>query len=150
MTSQELAKSVRTNPTVVRRLVARLAQAGLVRAYKGKLGGIELAREAAKIPLSMIYTAVANKTLLQTSEKSPRRACPVSCAFGRLIGNVIAGLEQHSVAYLSRISIADLAADIPQNPTAHFAKGRPRGRKKGHLSPHPLRLMIFLTALRVF
>ena len=46
--SRYLAGSVATNPVVIRRLLAQLAQAGLVESAHGATGGFRLARPAAK------------------------------------------------------------------------------------------------------
>jgi Rrf2 family protein len=112
MTSEKLASSIRTNPTVVRRLVARLTDANLVRSYKGKSGGIELARKADEISLRDIYSASSEKTLLKARNKRPARQCPVSCSMGKLMKDVIDGVETNSMDYLAKISLADLAAKV--------------------------------------
>ena len=111
-TSEELAKSVRTNPTVVRRLVARLVEAKLLKAYKGKSGGIELARCPDQINLGDIYRAATESTLIRNSKKAPRKHCPVSCSMGKLMGDVIEGVERNSLKYLSGITLADIAAKV--------------------------------------
>src|SRR5690242_19456641 len=72
-TSEELAKGLRTNPTVVRRLVARLVEAGLLKAYKGKKGGVELARCPDEITLEEIYVASSGEPLLKAPKKAPRK-----------------------------------------------------------------------------
>lgn len=112
-TSQFLATSIRTNPTVIRRLVARLADAGLIRAYKGKLGGIELARKPIEITLKDVYEAVLDKQLIQAPDKAPKKQCPVSCAMKKIMGDVIDGLEVRSLDYLGHIKLADLLEKIP-------------------------------------
>lgn len=112
MTSDELADSIRTNPTVVRRLVARLVEAKLLKAYKGKSGGIELARCPAEISLADIYDAASDKTLLSTPKKSPKKHCPVSCSMGQLLESVVEGVEAQSRKYLSGITLAEIAAKI--------------------------------------
>ena len=115
MTSDELAKSVRTNATVVRRLVARLVEAKLLKAYKGKTGGIELARGANAITLKDIYVASSGKALINTRKKAPRKVCPVSCSMGELMGDIIDGVERNSMKYLASISLASLASKVKQN-----------------------------------
>lgn len=53
--SETLAAKLHTNPVVIRRILAQLQQAGLVRNHKGPSGGSELIRPAAKITLGDIY-----------------------------------------------------------------------------------------------
>lgn len=112
MTSEELAQSVRTNPTVVRRLVAKLVEAKLLKAYKGKAGGIELARCPDEITLKDIYIASSGKALIQTRTKAPKKHCPVSCSMGALMSAVIEGVERNSMKYLASISLASLTSKV--------------------------------------
>lgn len=111
-TSEYLASSIRTNPTVIRRLVSRLADAGLLHSYKGKSGGIELAKKPVEISLRDIYSAVLDKQLIQTPDKAPKKQCPVSCAMKKIMGEVIDGLENQSLDYLGHIKLADLLGKI--------------------------------------
>ncbi len=57
VTSEEVAKSVDTNPVVVRRVIAMLARRGLVHVRKGQHGGATLARPPESIRLDEIYRA---------------------------------------------------------------------------------------------
>lgn len=115
VTSDYLAKSIRTNPTVVRRLVARLVDAELVKAYKGKSGGIELAKCPDKISLGDIYSATVEKTLLASPDKSPVRKCAVSCSMVEMMKSIIGGVEESSIKYLSGITLADLRGKIARD-----------------------------------
>ncbi|QEI08949.1 Rrf2 family transcriptional regulator [Pigmentiphaga aceris] len=55
--SAELASSVNAEPSFVRRVVSKLAKAGLVTTHRGKNGACALARPAAEITLLDIYRA---------------------------------------------------------------------------------------------
>jgi DNA-binding IscR family transcriptional regulator len=57
-TSQAIARSLQTNPVVVRTLLKDLANEGLVQLRRGRLGGVHLARSADEIDLGQIYRAV--------------------------------------------------------------------------------------------
>lgn len=56
--SETLANKLRTNAVVIRRILASLQQAGLVRNHKGPSGGSELLRSPAEISLADIYQAL--------------------------------------------------------------------------------------------
>ncbi|MNK11971.1 putative HTH-type transcriptional regulator YwnA [compost metagenome] len=112
MTSDELASSVRTNPTVVRRLVSKLVEAGMLDSFKGKSGGVKFTKAAKEISLKDIYMVVSGKPLINTSEKEPYKACAVSCSMGKLMDDVAKGLECQSMKYLSSISLSDLASKV--------------------------------------
>lgn len=111
-TSELLARSVRTNPTVVRRLVARLVEAGVLKSYKGKSGGVELAKCPNEISLEDIYNAVSEKTLLYSPVRKAQKSCPTSRCMGKLMDDVIHGFEAHSKQYLAGISLQDLASKV--------------------------------------
>lgn len=64
-TSEQLASCLPTHPVVIRRLLAQLHKAGLVRSTRGHGGGSLLARDAAAITLHDIYLAVGAPPLVQ-------------------------------------------------------------------------------------
>lgn len=112
MTSEELASSIRTNPTVIRRLIAKLVEAGLLASFKGKAGGVKLARPAKEISLRDIYTAVLEKRLIANRTKEPLKACPVSCAMGKLMHEVIDGIEENSLKYMANVRLSELSSKV--------------------------------------
>lgn len=112
MTSEQLADSVRTNPTVVRRLVAKLVEARLLESFKGKSGGVRLSKGPKEISLKDIYTAVCDKKLIATPSKEPSKQCLVSCNMGKLLDEVVEGIEQNSMSYLADIRLSELASKI--------------------------------------
>ncbi|MNK88398.1 putative HTH-type transcriptional regulator YwnA [compost metagenome] len=114
MTSEELASSIRTNPTVIRRLIAKLVEAGLLSSFKGKAGGVKLARPAKEISLRDIYSAVLEKRLIANRNKEPQKGCPVSCAMGKLMHEVIDGIEDNSMKYMSNIRLSELSNKVPR------------------------------------
>ncbi|WP_256843550.1 Rrf2 family transcriptional regulator, partial [Pseudomonas aeruginosa] len=63
-TSEQLASCLPTHPVVIRRLLAQLHRAGVVRSARGHGGGSHLARDAATITLHDIYLAVGAPPLV--------------------------------------------------------------------------------------
>lgn len=112
MTSDQLASSVRTNPTVVRRLVAKLVDAGLLESYKGKSGGVKISKNPKSISLKEIYLAVSGKQLINTPNKEPLKQCAVSCSMKEILCNFTKGFEANSMSYLSKIKLSDFTAKI--------------------------------------
>lgn len=74
-----LAKTVNTNPVVIRRLLLDLQAAGLVRTERGPAGGARLARAPGRIKVADIYRAVEDPLLFAGHRRRPSRACPVGC-----------------------------------------------------------------------
>lgn len=116
MTSEELATGVRTNSTVIRRLISRLVDAGLVQSFKGKAGGVKLARAPKEITLKEIYQAVSEKTLIAAPVKAPNKNCIVSCAMKKMMCDVAQGLEETSLNYLSEITLAEMVSKVSKYP----------------------------------
>src|SRR3954471_9815070 len=87
-TSEFLARSVNTNPVVVRRITGQLARAGLIRVRRGP-GGAELARPPRDISLGDIWRAMQGGVTrpLLPLHASPDQECPV----GREVHSVLGG-----------------------------------------------------------
>lgn len=112
MTSEQLAASIRTNPTVVRRLIAKLVEAGLLESFKGKAGGVRLAKTPKEISLREIYSAVSDKKLIATPSKEPVKQCLVSCSMGKILDEVVDGIEKNTMDYLHGIRLSELTSKV--------------------------------------
>jgi Rrf2 family protein len=78
-TSAELAMSINTSASFVRRTLAKLSKAGLVETATGKAGACWLARETKDISLLDIYAAVDAPKAFSIHHYNEQKACPVSC-----------------------------------------------------------------------
>jgi len=114
MTSDQLAEGIRTNPTVIRRLLAKLSEAGLLESFKGKAGGVILNKSPKEITLKDIYMATVEdkKMLCNPPEKEPSKHCAVSCSMKKIMMDVVDGFEENSLNYLSKIRLSDLTSKI--------------------------------------
>jgi len=74
-----LAKTVNTNPVVIRRLLLDLQEAGLVKTERGPAGGARLARAPGRIKVRDIYRAVEEPALFAVHRRRPSKECPVGC-----------------------------------------------------------------------
>ncbi|MGV2881508.1 Rrf2 family transcriptional regulator [Paenibacillus taichungensis] len=81
-TGDFIAKSVNTNPVIIRRIMSKLKQAGLIEVRPG-VGGASLLKDPADITLLDIYRAleVVEDGELFNFHKHPNPNCPV----GRMI-----------------------------------------------------------------
>jgi DNA-binding IscR family transcriptional regulator len=112
LTSEDIAGSVGTNASFVRRLLSMLARAELVESSPG-IAGARLTRPAGKITLLDIYRAVDMKEehrLAIHGDPNPR------CTVGRYIEGaldaVIAPAEQAFETQLERRTLADVTRHI--------------------------------------
>ncbi len=94
MTSDILARSVQTNPGLIRRVLAKLVRGGLVESQRGKHGGSTLARAPSRITLREIYEAVNEGQVLRVSGKKPQRECQVSCNIQNVLCEVFEEAEE--------------------------------------------------------
>ncbi len=101
MNSDQLAKTLKTNATFVRKLVSRLVEAGIVQSFRGKAGGIKLAKSPQDISLKDIYlAATCEKTLINCHKKPINKACPISGCIEDVIGEIVVGIEETTKKYL--------------------------------------------------
>ena len=77
VTSEFVAGSVNTNPVLIRRMLAALRKAGLVRSRPGVAGGWELVSKPWAITLRQIYQLIRPGTMLALHSKKPNPRCPV-------------------------------------------------------------------------
>ncbi len=113
MSSEDFGHILQTNPTFIRKLITKLVQANLVESFRGKGGGIKLARAPREITLKEIYQAVmADKRLVATHEKPAFKHCPVSCSMGQILCDVVTGMERSTLSYLEKQRLSDLVSKI--------------------------------------
>jgi Rrf2 family protein len=111
-TSAQIARSLQTNPVVVRRILKTLERAGLVKVRPGRDGGVALLRSPADITLDDIYKAVEpGSTLFALRERgSPR--CPVNLAMKHLLPPVFDAADAAVDSVLRRTKLASLVERI--------------------------------------
>lgn len=109
MTSEDLAACVRTNPVVIRRTLATLREAGLVRSVAGHGGGWSLARGADHISIGEVCTAMGER-LLFAVDLALETGCSIETAVTGALDEFIRDAEAQMLERLGRISIASLAA----------------------------------------
>lgn len=112
MTSAELATCMATNAVVVRRTMAGLREAGLVRSEKGHGGGWEIARPLSSITLKNIYDALGAPALMAMGLHLESPACLVEQAVNRSLTGAFKEAEAVLIKRLADVTLEHLAADF--------------------------------------
>jgi Rrf2 family protein len=112
-TSAELAASVNTSPSFIRRVLAKLSKANLVSTTMGKTGSCALAKEPGNITLLDIYKAVDAPKAFAIHDYPDQTACAVSCSIKSVMDKVLDKTQISMEKSLNEISLADVLADLP-------------------------------------
>jgi DNA-binding IscR family transcriptional regulator len=110
VSSAELARSMPTNPVVVRRVTAMLAKAGLIATRPGANGGAWLLKQPDTIGLDEVLHAVDGCARLGQLTKGAE-GCPVGERIPKAVGKAIAAADKAAAQRLAQISVADLLVE---------------------------------------
>src|SRR3954466_7694987 len=108
-TSEVLAKSMDTNPVVIRRIMAGLRDQGYVRSEKGHGGGWTLACDLAKVTLRDIYNALGGPKLLAIGNRTEAPGCLVEEAVNAALDRSFQDAEALLLARLGEVTLAKLS-----------------------------------------
>jgi Rrf2 family protein len=111
-TSEGVAGSVNTNPVVIRRLLGRMRDAGLVHSRRGTDAGWVLARPLEDITLRDVYEAIEPPPLFAMHRSEPNLGCPVGSGIQPAMRPVYDRVEQAVRTELARITLADVLRDV--------------------------------------
>ncbi len=111
LSSSQLANGLGANPSLVRKLLVPLANAGLVHATYGRDGGIRLGRSADSITLREIYSAVIGQKSLWAPRVVPHQ-CLVSSNVERYFVGLAAKADNAVLKTLEHKTLADGLAGL--------------------------------------
>jgi Rrf2 family transcriptional regulator, repressor of oqxAB len=126
LTSTQLARSLDTNPSLVRKLMVQLVQDGLVASIKGRSGGVRLGRPADQITLEDIYrSSIGDKPLWAPRTEGPRECLVTNHSaeyFVRLTSEteaaILCALAGRTLAdSLDELRVIDRAGGTPASAT---------------------------------
>ncbi len=124
LTSEILARSVTTNPVVIRRILGSLRRAGLVTSQPGNGGGWRLAKDPSSIPLHEAYAAVQQGSCFALAPKPPNEKCVVGCSLQSVLREVFDEAETAMKSQLSTCTLQDIVRKVqecaPTQPDSAF------------------------------
>lgn len=107
-TSADIAEHAGTNPVVVRRVLGKLREAGLLSSEKGHAGGWRLAKAADGITLADVYLALDERLVSGAGTDAEPSLCRVETGLQRRIAEVLDDVEASLVERLRETSITDV------------------------------------------
>lgn len=109
MTSGVIAQMLGANPVVVRRTMAGLRDAGLVRSEKGHGGGWAITADLEKVSLLDVHRAVGGPRIFAIGNERPNPDCAVEKVVNEAVEDALREAEALLVARLGAVSLAELA-----------------------------------------
>lgn len=124
--SEDMAAHNGTNALVVRRVLGRLREAGIVRSEKGHAGGWRLAREPSAVTVAQVHEALGEGLL---AHRLAGDRGPTTCVIERALHEAVDAALRDAEALLLRrlalvtvadVTVADLARGVvaPEEPSA--------------------------------
>ncbi len=108
--SKRIAESIGTNPVLVRRLIAKLKDHGLVKVARGKTGGCQLAHPATDITLWEVFLAMRTDTHFRVRVRNEEDV--IAAALPEALESVLAKAEYAMKQPLSATSIRQVSAKL--------------------------------------
>lgn len=116
--SDIIARSVNTNPVVIRRVMCKLARAGLVEATPGRKGGFTLARRPEDITLADIAGAIHTddeREIFGSLPNTPNERCPVGAHIATAVQAPLERAQMALEGALRETTLSDIEAGLPHD-----------------------------------
>lgn len=110
LTSEILAETYGTNPVVVRRVLSKLKEAGLVLTQRGTGGGSVLARDSKGITLRQVFESVHEKSAILP--RPPGETGIVSEVLSNYVDSLFTQAEAALLADLERTTISEMDEEV--------------------------------------
>jgi DNA-binding IscR family transcriptional regulator len=121
LSSRAIAKSVESNPSVVRQLMSDLREAGIIETRKGAAAP-RLAKQPSEISLREIYLAInMDHNLLHIDPKTNPK-CIVGGNIQDTLNDFYGRVQKSAFDEMSKITLADIIEDVLNRQAAKQAK----------------------------
>jgi Rrf2 family protein len=128
--SEVLARQTGSHPVVMRRTMAGLRDAGIVRSEKGHGGGWTLARPLDRVTLADVYDALGMPALFAMTNRTESPGCLVEQAVNDVLGDAFAAAEALLLERFRSVTLAELASRFPHHHH-HNSKTKTKAKKAG-------------------
>lgn len=117
-TSETLARSMNTNPVVIRRILAGLRDQKLVQSEKGHGGGWTLRCDPTTVTLRDVYAALGAPSLFAIGNRTETPGCLVEQAVNSALDQAIHEAESLLLSRLGEVTLSSLSADVHRRAEA--------------------------------
>ncbi|MDH3492775.1 MAG: Rrf2 family transcriptional regulator [Acidobacteriota bacterium] len=107
-----IAKSVGTNPVVIRRIMRKLVKHGLVEVRMGTGGGSRLTKPPSEISLAAIYESLEEEDVFEVPALGEDHCCPIGRSVRPVLEEVLAAAQNEMRAYLGKISLENVMDSV--------------------------------------
>ncbi|MDV3253733.1 Rrf2 family transcriptional regulator [Devosia sp. BK] len=111
-TSDQIAQMLGTNSAVVRRSLAGLREAGLVRAVKGHHGGWRIGRELSEITLFDVHRSIGSERLFTIGSDNDHPQCAVEAVVNKALADTLVDAERQLMARFSQVTLEQLSLEF--------------------------------------
>lgn len=115
LSSEFIARSVNTNPVVIRRILSMLRKAGIVKSRPGIGGGWEILIKPENLTLGRIYTIVRPGTIFPMHNRQPNIRCPVGRNIQRGLALYYQKAQTAMETELNNSTLADVLEEVLKN-----------------------------------
>lgn len=110
--SGQIAGSLESDSTFLRRIMALLTREHIVQAREGRDGGYRLAKPAETISLAEVYQALNVIDALSVGLFDSTTDCPLGQGMRKVFDEIAEEVQQSLLRILARYTIADLARSV--------------------------------------
>lgn len=121
VTSDTLARMMRTNAVVVRRTLAGLREQGIVCSEKGHGGGWTFAADPDRVTLHDIYTALDSPTLFAIGNRGEQPTCLVEQAVNDVMNDALQDAGDLLMARFREVTLGELHRRLHDGASASGA-----------------------------
>lgn len=111
MTSQEIASSLETSASLIRKIMANLKRSELLKPTHGPTQ-LALAREPKDITLKDIYDTLPGNPPLLNVDTHTSQNCPVGKAMPKVLVGYYQGIQEAAEAQMAKTTLQDLINDV--------------------------------------
>jgi Rrf2 family protein len=115
MTSEALAKMMKTNPVVIRRILSGLREQGYVNSEKGHGGGWQLSCDLNAVTLYDIYIALGKPAVLAIGNRNDASGCLVEEAVNTMMNQAYRDVEALLLARFREVTLTALSQHVHQH-----------------------------------